>query len=484
MRPRLLFLLTAILVPLALVAGACGEPVVPLVQPPATVTPTVEPSPTPAPTVPNVPTPTPAPFEGEPGLTSTEMRIGVIIDQSGDPVSDQMSLSALEAIQAWAADRNTNSPLVGRQIVVEAIPTNPLLADHASAINIACNRDYFALVGSTALFDGDGLDQLVSASCGIPDFPAIVNSQERLDSVVTTVSNPIRSNLWVAGAERRLARTEPQAAAAAATVPLEFTVSLVNAERMIEAAQAQGYEFVYRAQVPFDTDFVAEAEALGASEAELLAWRNDGGRLIDLLAQFRDQGIARPSIIDCAQACYSQTWVDAAGEDGEGVTVWLPTVPLEEQDTSSELTRYRFLLGSHIPDAVPTSTGISAWASALLFEEAVNRAVGTGTADFDPNALTRAGVIAASRSITIWDAGGLHGTSNPGQGVPSACVVLMTLNAGEWERTFPDRRGAFNCNAENLVNLTITSTLGNEAPTPTADPAAEPTPTPEADADG
>ena len=484
MRPSVLLLLTAILVPLGLVAGACGEPVVPLVQPPATVTPTPEPTPTPAPTVPNVPTPTPAPFEGEPGLTASEMRIGVIIDQSGDPVSDQMSLSALEAIQAWAADRNTNSPLVGRQIVVEAIPTNPLLADHASAINIACNRDYFALVGSTALFDGDGLDQLESASCAIPDFPAVVNSQERLESVVTTVSNPITSNLWVAGAERRLARTQPLAASSAATLLLEFPVTLVNGERMIEAAEAQGYEFVHRPQIPFDTDFVAEAEALGADEARLLAWRNDGGRLIDLLGQLAAQEIERPSVIDCGQACYSQTWVDAAGDDGEGVSVWLPTVPLEEQDTSTELTRYRFLLASHVPDAVPTSTGISAWASALLFEEAVNLAVSTGTADFDPNALTRSGVISAARSITTWDARGLHGPSNPGLGEPSSCVVLMTLTNGEWVRTFPDRRGGFNCNAENVVNLTITSTLGSEVPTPTPDPEAEPTPTPDEESGG
>ncbi len=484
MRPSLLLLLTAILVPLGLVAGACGEPVVPLVQPPATVTPTPEPTPTPAPTVPNVPTPTPAPFEGEPGLSATELRIGVIIDRSGDPVSDQMSQSAFDAIQAWAEDRNTNSPLVGRQIVVEAIPTNPLLADHASAINIACNRDYFALVGSTALFDGDGLEQLESASCGIPDFPAVVNSQERLESAVTTVSNPITSDLWVAGAERRLARTQPLAASAAATLTLEFPVTLANGERMIEAAQAQGYEFVHRPQIPFDTDFAAEAAALGASDAQLLAWRNDGGRLIDLLGQLSAQGIDRPAVIDCGQACYSQTWVDAAGPDADGVSVWLHTVPLEEQDTSSELTRYRFLLASHVPDAVPTSTGISAWASALLFEEAVDRAVGTGTATFDPNSLTRSGVIAAARSITAWDAGGLHGTSNPGGGEPSPCIVIMTLNNGEWERTFPDRRGGFNCNDENLVNLTITSTLGTEAPTPTPDPEAEPTPVPDEESGG
>ena len=67
MRTSVLRRVLALLVPLAVVASACSEPVVPLVQPPATLTPVPAPTPTPAPTVPNVPTPTPAPFEGEPG---------------------------------------------------------------------------------------------------------------------------------------------------------------------------------------------------------------------------------------------------------------------------------------------------------------------------------------------------------------------------------------------------------------------------------
>ena len=473
MRTSVLRRVLALLVPLAVVASACSEPVVPLVQPPATLTPVPAPTPTPAPTVPNVPTPTPAPFEGEPGVSADEIRVGVIIDSSGDPVNDQMSQSALQAVQAWAASINDAGGLVGRQVVVEGIETSPVLADHAVTINIACNRDFFALVGSTALFDGDGLDQLESPQCGLPDFPAVVNSQERLESRVTTVSNPIVNNLWVAGSERWLAETRPDDAAAAATMLLEFPVTLVNGERMIEAAERQGYEFVHRPQIGFGTDFAAEAAALAESEAALLTWRNDGARLIDLLGQLSAQELDRPAVIECGQACYSDTWVEAAGAEGDGVSVWLPTVPVEELDTNSELTRYSFFLGQLDAGAVPTSTGISAWAAALLFEEAVNLAVGTGTPEFDPNAITREGVIAAADSITQWDARGLHGTSNPSFNVPSGCFVVLTLTNGQWDRTFPERRGELDCSADNLVNLTITTTLGSEQPTPGTDAPAE-----------
>ena len=456
------------LVPFAVLAAACSEPVIPEVQPPATTTPVPEPTATPAPTVANQPTPTPAPFEDEPGLTADEIRIGVIIDISGDPVSDQMSISAAQAVEAWAADRNSSNQLSGREIVVERIETNPLIGDHAEAINIACNRDFFALVGSTALFDGDGLAQLESPACGLPDFPATVNSIERLESSVTTVSNPVTSDLWNAGWARYFAETNPDEAAAAATMLLEFPVTLVNGERMIEAAEVQGYEFVHRPQIAFDTDFVAEAAALGESEAQLLTWPSDGARLITLLEQLDEQDVDIP-IIDCGQACYSQAWVDAAGAAGDGVSVWLPYVPIEEQDTSFELGRYRFLLGVHEPSAVPTSAGIAAWAAALLFQEAVDLAIGTNTAGYDPNRLTRRRVLDAASSIVTWDAGGLHGASNPAGGVPSACFVLMTLEDGVWQRTFPERRGELDCAGENLVNLTLTATLGSEEPTPTPD---------------
>ena len=101
-----------------------------------------------------------------------------------------MSISAAEAVEAWAEDRNNTNQLAGRQIVVERIETNPLIGDHAEAINIACNRDFFALVGSIALFDGDGLEQLESPDCGLPDFPAVVNSIERLGAQTTVTITP------------------------------------------------------------------------------------------------------------------------------------------------------------------------------------------------------------------------------------------------------------------------------------------------------
>ena len=198
-------------------------------------------------------------------------------------------------------------------------------------------------------------------------------------------------------------------------------ISVINGQRTIEAATIQGYEFVYREEVAFNTDFTEEVAGLEAAGAQLLTWRSDGGRLIQLLGAANDAELELP-VIDCGQVCYSSEWVEAAGELGEGVSVWLPTLPLEEVDVTPELNRYLFWLDSFNPTAVPTSMGIMAWSSALLFEEAVNMAVRAGSGAYDPDHITRQFVLDAADEITSWDARGLQGMFEPGCG--NSIIVL------------------------------------------------------------
>jgi ABC-type branched-subunit amino acid transport system substrate-binding protein len=464
--------LLIVLCAVALLAAACADPVVPTVTAPEPPTAVPEPTPTATPVTVDQPTPTPAPFEGEPGLTATEIRIGVVFDVGAGDVADQMSASAAQAVEAWAASINEAGGLAGgRTIIVERLPTSPLLVDHAEVIDLACNRDLFALVGSSALFDGAGIERLEASDCRLPDFPATVSSVERLESAVTTVSNPIRGDVYSAGWARHYTTTAPDAVTNAAMMSLDVPVSVISGSRMIEAAAFQGFEFTFSAEVPFTTDFTAEAAELAEAAPDALIWPSDGGRLITLLNELDAAEVDIP-IIDCGQACYSRAWVDAAGSLGNGVSVWLPTQPLEEADVSAELPRYLFFLGNTHRGAVPTSVGVSAWASALLFEEAVRLAVMEDTPEYDPTVLTRSTVLRSVGTITVWNARELHGDSNPAAGVPSSCFVLMTLVNGTWERTFPERRGEFDCAAENLVPLTITTSFG--APDPTATPVETP----------
>ena len=452
---------TGFLVLLALsliAASACSDPIFPTVSPPPTVTP-VAPTPTP------VDTTSPEPVQEvstEPGLTSDVMRIAVIADGENSSINDGESESVWQAVEAWATAVNQTSKLAGRVVVVERIDS--AVSRHAEAIEQVCTGDYFALIGSTSINDSEGLSLLSSPECSLPDFPAFIYSAQRLNSEITFVSNPAYSQITNAGWAAYFSRVNPDAVERAATLFPELSPLVLGGNQTIEAATATGYRFIYSPIYDFETDFLLEAESLIESDARSLTWRNSGSQLLSFLGAINQvDPDFRFDFIDCGQNCYSQNWVAAAGDFGEGVSVWLPYLPIEEAELSDELLRYLFyLLSTHGSEGLTSAAGVAAWSAGLLFEEAVSRAVGLDSAAYDPDSLTREAVIEAAKTINFWDANGLHGVSNPSEGIPSPCFVIITLQDGLWKRSYPSRPGELDCEESNLVTLAALQGLTQE----------------------
>ena len=453
-RPGFLVLLALSLI----AASACSDPVFPTVSPPPTVTP-VAPTPTP------VDTTSPEPVQEvstEPGLTSDVMRIAVIADGENSSINDGESESVWQAVEAWATAVNQTSKLAGRTVVVERIDS--AVSRHAEAIEQVCTGDYFALIGSSSINDSEGLSLLSSPECSLPDFPAFIYSAQRLNSEITFVSNPAYSQVTNAGWAAYFSRVNPDAVERAATLFPELSPLVLGGNQTIEAATATGYRFIYSPIYDFETDFLLEAESLIESDARSLTWRNSGSQLLSFLGAINQvDPDFRFDFIDCGQNCYSQNWVAAAGDFGEGVSVWLPYLPIEEAELSDELLRYLFyLLSTHGSEGVTSAAGVAAWSAGLLFEEAVSRAVGLDSAAYDPDSLTREAVIEAAKTINFWDANGLHGVSNPSEGIPSPCFVVITLQDGLWKRSYPSRPGELDCEDSNLVTLAALQGLTEE----------------------
>jgi len=452
---------TGFLVLLALsliAASACSDPIFPTVSPPPTVTP-VAPTPTP------VDTTSPEPVQEvstEPGLTSDVMRIAVIADGENSSINDGESESVWQAVEAWATAVNQTSKLAGRMVVVERIDS--AVSRHAEAIEQVCTGDYFALIGSSSINDSEGLSLLSSPECSLPDFPAFIYSAQRLNSEITFVSNPAYSQITNAGWAAYFSRRNPDAVERAATLFPELSPLVLGGNQTIEAATATGYRFIHSPIYNFETDFLLEAESLIESDARSLTWRNSGSQLLSFLGAINQvDPDFRFDFIDCGQNCYSQNWVAAAGDFGEGVSVWLPYLPIEEAELSDELLRYLFyLLSTHGSEGVTSAAGVAAWSAGLLFEEAVSRAVGLDSAAYDPDSLTREAVIEAAKTINFWDANGLHGVSNPSEGIPSPCFVIITLQDGLWKRSYPSRPGELDCEDSNLVTLAALQGLTQE----------------------
>ncbi len=441
-----------------LAASACSDPIFPTVSPPPTVTP-VAPTPTP------IDISSPEPVEEvstEPGLTSDVIRIAVIADEENISINDGESESIWQAVEAWATAINQTTKLAGRMVVVERVDS--AVSRHAEAIEQVCSGDYFALIGSSSINDSEGLSLLSSPECNLPDFPAFIYSAQRLNSEITFVSNPAYSQVTNAGWATYFARENPNAVERAATLFPELSPLVLGGNQTIEAATATGYRFIHSPIYNFETDFLVEAQSLIESDARSLTWRNSGNQLLSLLKAIKEiDPDFRFDFIDCGQNCYSPRWVYSAGELGEGVSVWLPYLPIEEAELSDELLRYLFyLLSTHGSEGVPSAAGVAAWSAGLLFQEAVSRAVGLDSAAYDPNSLTREAVIEAAKTINFWDANGLHGVSNPSEKIPSPCYVIVTLQDGVWKRSYPSRPGELDCEESNLVTLEALQGLTQE----------------------
>ncbi len=491
---------------LALFAAACKTPDLegPVVS--SSVTPAV--TATPEPTVPAAPGPTAEP--ATPGISDDTIRIGVIADAGTGNVVTGGSEAAWLAMRAWAQSVNDTGGLGGRDVEVVLINAN--VFDHRAAIQEACRSDVFALVGSYALFDGDGVDILNDESCRLPDFPAAALSPARRESPVTFVSNPTSNDLWQAGPAQYLSERFPEAATAVGTVVLDLPVAFYRAEREIEAATRGGFEFSFRTTADINTNHESVATELLEADVRAISWSADGRRLLELLkaraelvapsppstdeegvepessvgqpengppadqddlaaegqepptggAELSAEG-QEPStnlaFVHCSLDCYSRSWATDVGKLGANVWVSIGMLPFEEPGESAALVEYLFYLTQVDPDANPETgqdlIGLSSWASALLFQDAVNRAMFTSG-----GGLTRELVIKAAGTITEWDGQGLHGPTNPAAGIPSPCFVLMTPTPDGWVRRHPVARGTMDCEADNLVELTTSATLG------------------------
>lgn len=398
-----------------------------------------------------------------PGVTADQISLGVVLDINTGDVLDDSYVDWLLGLRAWAASVNARPEgLAGRKIALLDIDT--LLFEHAEAVSAACrNPDLFALVGSSALFDGLGAEVLAGADCGMPDFPARVNSAPRKASPVTFLSSPFLNAVEQGGPVDFLAGQFAREIERTALMFVEFGPDLVEAERLREVAAASGYEFVFGPRVPIASNYSEVVGALANEQfaSESLIWVSDGRRLARfLLAVDEADDAVRPEMVYCHSQCYGDRFLDNAGAKGEGVYTWIPHLPFGESGLPQEMAQYLFWLDNIEPEAPATSEGLEAWAAGRLFEESVNRAVRFGTDEYDPELLTRAAVVAGAQSVDDWDAFDIYGRANPAGGQPSPCYVLMQVQAGQWERVHPPTEGTLDCVPDNVFPLVATAELG------------------------
>jgi len=394
------------------------------------------------------------------GITADKITVLVAADVQS-PLAPGLFKDAWVGVKAWADHLNANGGLACRQ--VEVIEFDTLLNPNESAnAQISACENALAMVGTTALFvfDTDTMNtcpDMVGNPIGLPD----------IAQLTTEVAHQCSANTFPVVA--------PQGACPYSGGPREFTERVGDVRwfqenidpnlkgvflapgdlpsirqasiTTIRAIENLGVENVAEFAVsgadlqPVYTPFVqaiadngANFARTGSNDQSLVKWRSEAAA----------QGV-EAEIWACTIACYTHSIFDAGGEVIDGTYVTIFSIPFEEADTNTELQTY--------VDSVdnPAAFGLNAWASGVMFEDAINALVEANGV----NGITRQSLLDQLSTVTAFDAHGMLGVTNPAEKLSGPCFAILQIQNGSFARVHPTQRGTLDCENANTQVLTL-----------------------------
>jgi hypothetical protein len=121
-------------------------------------------------------------------------------------------------------------------------------------------------------------------------------------------------------------------------------------------------------------------------------------------------------------------------------------LPIEDASTNPMLRTFVKYVGRDNA----AQFAVYAWAATMEFAEAAKAAVAKrGVTGLTRRSLLTDGI----PTLTTFDSGGMIGTTNIPQSIPSPCFVLMQLKDGKYVRETPAKKGTLDCNPKNAVSI-------------------------------
>jgi len=306
--------------------------------------------------------------------------------------------------------------------------------------------DSLALVGGIGALDQLGAQDMVD--CGLVNVPAATVSPDASAADFTYAPLPNTPDHYLTGPTDWVKSTYPGAIEHAAAIYSKFAPIEIQSNRLVEAYEQRGFKFVYHQSSNINEDNWGPI---------VVSMKNQGVKFLTLTSSFEEiiplqktmasQGY-HPEVTELETNFYDQRYPEQAKAQGADTTntyVRLTVWPFEEKDENPAMKSYLELLEKGVPGAIPAELGVQAWSAGLLFATAAKAA--------GPN-LTRESLIAELAKVHDWNAGGLHGSADPGAGKGAACFVMMKVEDGKFVRAYPlpDKDAAV-YNNDNLKGL-------------------------------
>jgi hypothetical protein len=398
------------------------------------------------------------------GITATEIHIGVIADVD-NPLAPGLFKGVVDGAQGAAKYLNSKAGgggIGGRKLVVDFLDSKLQANQARNDVITACQQDY-AMVATAALFLPNVDDQVnckdqAGATTGLPDIGAIVTGVPEACSpfsfpvnppqlVCSSKDQPEQTYNGNQGDSKYLLKKHKNNLHGAMLAASDTKDAQRGGEVLINTAIKAGVKADQnvtksgRDPQSAYTPIINQMKADGSNYSYIALASNSA---IELRSEAQLQGLTDPNIVwECTTACYSNA-VKEQKDVMEGEYVPLAFLPFEETSTNTALANFVKYVGKDKVDGF----SVYGWTATLAFAQAANAVVQKDGV----NGLTRAAFLDAGvGALTKFDAGGMIGTVNLKDKVPTSCFALVQLQKGKFVRVYPAKKGTFDCKKSNSV---------------------------------
>jgi hypothetical protein len=296
----------------------------------------------------------------------------------------------------------------------------------------------FATVGTFSSVDGCGAGVL-KADPTFPDIEGYLLDPTLFELPNALTPAPQPPGYPTTGA-RWLKAKFPTAIAHTASLYPATSADIFN--EISAAYKSVGFTYVYtRAIGNTETDFTSDILRMKAEGVQIVDLASVGVSVVANFIREADQQNFHPDAIVAATGYDGNLFADLGSASANNLYMPLlyPMYLGQDRATNPELATYLHWLDQAHPGDTANIYGVAAWASGVLFVQAL-KAIGAHP--------TRSALIGAIDHITTFSADGLLPTANPGQKKAAVCMVIVGVKAHRFVRLDPTKKG-FECNGSD-----------------------------------
>jgi len=396
------------------------------------------------------------------GLTATTIRVGLIADVN-NPLVPGLFQKSVNAVNAWAKDINASGGLAGRQVTVDFCDSKLDPNATANCVIKACQND-FALVGTSAnalqdLADIDGCKNAQGKAAGLPNLaafafpPASCDPDTYLTAGLSTYCATAKQHPQTytvpVGDSRYFTSHYPGLHGIwlydsdVPTFKLTQTPVFQAGSNLGIKKDGQGY-YALSGSAP-QSALTPFMQVIKSSGSTFVYDDVTTASMVLVRREAQLQGVNSVKVWECNSGCYDPSFYQQGGAAVNGTYALMLNLPyLSDYQANPTLSKLITQLGGLNNF---NNNALNSYVQALLFEDAVQKAVANG------GTLDRQALFTALNGEHSFNAKGIIGTTDVGNHTPSTCQVIVQLQNGVWQRVNPTKPGTFDCNSANVVKL-------------------------------